>query len=262
MRAHQLEQLVPGARDRQRRGNDRGPPLGRMPCRRCRRSVSGSGRRSAPSSQSRATRKGTGPVFRAVGRGERVSREALADDSAARIVKRYARRVGLDPASYAGHSLRSGFSHRRPKRGRASGSSVRSAGTGRSTRCAATCGVLTCSRSMPVLRSCEPPDHHPNRQISVRHAGSRCVGHHPPSRVRTRAKAIQRLALRRRRKATSRAKAWASRQAGEHAERHVRVPYPRRQGVRLVAGARLLQGDTMTGRLAIRIAGRATACGI
>ena len=29
--------------------------------------------------------------------------------SAARIVKRYARRVGLDPASYAGHSLRSGF---------------------------------------------------------------------------------------------------------------------------------------------------------
>jgi site-specific recombinase XerD len=35
--------------------------------------------------------------------------EALADDSAARVVKRYAQRVGLDPASYAGHSLRSGF---------------------------------------------------------------------------------------------------------------------------------------------------------
>ncbi len=51
----------------------------------------------------------TGPVFRAVGRGGRVSCEALADDSAARIVKRYASRVGLDPASYAGHSLRSGF---------------------------------------------------------------------------------------------------------------------------------------------------------
>ena len=31
------------------------------------------------------------------------------DDSTARIVKRYARRVGLDPASYAGHSLRLGF---------------------------------------------------------------------------------------------------------------------------------------------------------
>ena len=50
-----------------------------------------------------------GPVFRAVTRGRRVSCEALADDSAARIVKRYGRRVGLDPASYAGHSLRSGF---------------------------------------------------------------------------------------------------------------------------------------------------------
>ena len=50
-----------------------------------------------------------GPVFRAVGHGGRVSCEGLADDSAARIVKRYARRVGQDPASYAGHSLRSGF---------------------------------------------------------------------------------------------------------------------------------------------------------
>jgi site-specific recombinase XerD len=36
-------------------------------------------------------------------------RRCLADDSAARIVQRYAKRVGLDPASYAGHSLRSGF---------------------------------------------------------------------------------------------------------------------------------------------------------
>jgi hypothetical protein len=38
-------------------------------------------------------------LFRAVGRSGRVSGDALADDSAARIVKRYARRVGLDPAS-------------------------------------------------------------------------------------------------------------------------------------------------------------------
>ena len=51
----------------------------------------------------------SGPVFRAVTRGGRVSGDALADDSAARIVKRYAQRVGLDPASYGGHSLRSGF---------------------------------------------------------------------------------------------------------------------------------------------------------
>jgi hypothetical protein len=50
-----------------------------------------------------------GPVFRAVALGGRVSDEALADDSASRIVKRYARRVGLDVAAYSGHSLRSGF---------------------------------------------------------------------------------------------------------------------------------------------------------
>ena len=51
----------------------------------------------------------SGPVFRAVAQGGKVSDAPLAEDSAARIVKRYARRVGLDPASYAGHSLRSGF---------------------------------------------------------------------------------------------------------------------------------------------------------
>ena len=51
----------------------------------------------------------SGPVFRAVALGGKVSDTPLADNSAARIVKRYARRVGLDPASYAGHSLRSGF---------------------------------------------------------------------------------------------------------------------------------------------------------
>ena len=49
------------------------------------------------------------PVFRAVGRGGRVSCDALEPDSAARIVKRYAQRAGRDAASYAGHSLRSGF---------------------------------------------------------------------------------------------------------------------------------------------------------
>jgi site-specific recombinase XerD len=50
-----------------------------------------------------------GPVFRAVALGGRVSAEALEGDGAARIIKRYAKRVGLDPAAYSGHSLRSGF---------------------------------------------------------------------------------------------------------------------------------------------------------
>jgi hypothetical protein len=52
---------------------------------------------------------GSGPVFWAVALGGRVSDVALVDDSAARIVKRYAARVGLDPADYSGHSLRAGF---------------------------------------------------------------------------------------------------------------------------------------------------------
>ena len=51
----------------------------------------------------------TGPVFRAVALGGKVSAEALTSDSAARIVKVYARRVGLDAASYSGHSLRAGY---------------------------------------------------------------------------------------------------------------------------------------------------------
>ncbi|HEU0218939.1 MAG TPA: site-specific integrase [Stellaceae bacterium] len=50
-----------------------------------------------------------GPVFRAVDKVGRVAPTALATDSAARVVKRYAERVGLDPTAYAGHSLRSGF---------------------------------------------------------------------------------------------------------------------------------------------------------
>jgi site-specific recombinase XerD len=35
--------------------------------------------------------------------------DALTPESAARIVKGYSQRVGLDPASFAGHSLRLGF---------------------------------------------------------------------------------------------------------------------------------------------------------
>jgi integrase len=48
-------------------------------------------------------------VFRAVALGGKVSDQPLADDSASRIVKRYARRVGLEVATFSGHSLRSGF---------------------------------------------------------------------------------------------------------------------------------------------------------
>ena len=52
----------------------------------------------------------SGPVFRPIAKGERVSDTRLTDRSiAAAIVKAHAARVGLDPVAFAGHSLRSGF---------------------------------------------------------------------------------------------------------------------------------------------------------
>ena len=50
-----------------------------------------------------------GPVFRSVDRWGRIGREALGARAVADVVKRAARRVGLDPRELAGHSLRSGF---------------------------------------------------------------------------------------------------------------------------------------------------------
>jgi integrase len=51
----------------------------------------------------------TGPVFRSVAKGGCVQAVPLSPFSAAQIVKAYPERAGLDPAAYAGHSLRSGF---------------------------------------------------------------------------------------------------------------------------------------------------------
>jgi integrase len=51
----------------------------------------------------------TGPVFRPIAKGERLQEARLTDRSVAKIVKVHAARVGLDPAGFSGHSLRSGF---------------------------------------------------------------------------------------------------------------------------------------------------------
>ena len=51
----------------------------------------------------------SGPVFRAVRLGGRISDEALRPDGMTRVLKVCIRRVGLDAAAYSGHSLRSGF---------------------------------------------------------------------------------------------------------------------------------------------------------
>ena len=50
-----------------------------------------------------------GPVFRSVDRHGRVSGGRMNAGSVARLIRRAALAAGLDPASYAGHSLRAGF---------------------------------------------------------------------------------------------------------------------------------------------------------
>jgi len=50
----------------------------------------------------------TGPVFRSISRHGRVQAGRLAPIDVARVVKKLAQRAGLDPAKFAGHSLRAG----------------------------------------------------------------------------------------------------------------------------------------------------------
>jgi len=50
----------------------------------------------------------SGPVFRSIDRHGKIRAGRLAPADVARIVKKLARRAGLDPAKYAGHSLRAG----------------------------------------------------------------------------------------------------------------------------------------------------------
>lgn len=51
----------------------------------------------------------SGPIFRAIFNGGRISAVRLSDRAVAEIVKKHAKRIGLDPASFSAHSLRSGF---------------------------------------------------------------------------------------------------------------------------------------------------------
>jgi site-specific recombinase XerD len=51
----------------------------------------------------------TGPLLRPITKGGRIGTGRLADHTVVRVVKASARRVGLDPKLFAGHSLRSGF---------------------------------------------------------------------------------------------------------------------------------------------------------
>ena len=51
----------------------------------------------------------SGPVFRTLGKGDRVLPTAISGRSIAAIVKRRAAQAGLDPEQFSGHSLRAGF---------------------------------------------------------------------------------------------------------------------------------------------------------
>jgi site-specific recombinase XerD len=57
-----------------------------------------------------------GPLFRSIGKGGKLG-DRLSDQSVADIVKAHAERAGLDPALFAGHSLRAGFLTSAAKRG-------------------------------------------------------------------------------------------------------------------------------------------------
>src|SRR5438067_11298022 len=50
-----------------------------------------------------------GPVFRSLDKFQRVQPRRLSDKAVARVIKRRAAAVGLDPSRYAGHSLRAGL---------------------------------------------------------------------------------------------------------------------------------------------------------
>jgi site-specific recombinase XerD len=52
---------------------------------------------------------GSGPLFRRINRYDQVLKDRLSPQSVALIIKQHARSAGLDPARYAGHSLRAGF---------------------------------------------------------------------------------------------------------------------------------------------------------
>lgn len=58
-----------------------------------------------------------GPLFRAVDRWENVGDAALTDQVVAAVVKEAAHAAGLDPARFAGHSLRRGFITQAARRG-------------------------------------------------------------------------------------------------------------------------------------------------
>ena len=59
----------------------------------------------------------TGPLFRSITRHGQIFDSKLSDRAVALIVKKYVERIGLDPKSYSGHSLRAGLATETAKAG-------------------------------------------------------------------------------------------------------------------------------------------------
>ena len=51
----------------------------------------------------------SGPVFRRLSKGYKLSENRLTDQTVALLVKQYLQLIGIDSKNYSGHSLRSGF---------------------------------------------------------------------------------------------------------------------------------------------------------
>jgi integrase len=69
-----------------------------------------------------------GPLFRPINRHGKISAARLTDQSVALIVKRRALDAGLDPALFAGHSLRSGLATAAAKAGKTERSIMKQTG--------------------------------------------------------------------------------------------------------------------------------------
>jgi integrase len=50
-----------------------------------------------------------GAVFRSCSKGGRITKNRLAPEAVAAVVKKHVTRIGLNPADYSGHSLRAGY---------------------------------------------------------------------------------------------------------------------------------------------------------
>jgi integrase len=86
----------------------------------------------------------SGALFRSINRHGQVQSGSLAPIDVARIVKKLAMRAGLDPAKYAGHSLRAGHDTSAAIAGASERSIMNQTGTGAS-RCGATFARGVCS---------------------------------------------------------------------------------------------------------------------